>query len=205
MPFIPSTGTAKVAITWSLFGQTLINTLWFQSISGDPWNNSDLDTLAFQAWAWAEGSLTAILSNDISLTLVEAVDQSFAGSAYGSYTTSPANGDIVSQSLPTGSCLTIKFATGLTGRSNRGRNYISGLPEVRVADNAMDSTFTTSLVAAYEDIPASTWVNDAYHVVCSHFADGAPRETAVVNAVTGYIVVDANIDSQRRRLTGRGS
>lgn len=205
MAFIPAYGCAKVAIRYVLFDQEVINTLWFASGTGDPWSGGSLSNLCNWVWDWSTNELLPLLSNDLKLTLVEATDQSIAESSYGSFADATEDGDIVSQSLPSGSCITIKFGTYYTGRSNRGRNYISGIPAVSVADNRVESTFATNLAAAYETLNSYVAPEECSHVVVSKFTNNAPRETATFNIVQNYVVVDRNIDSQRRRLTGRGN
>jgi hypothetical protein len=41
-------------------------------------------------------------------------------------------------------------------------------------------------------------------VVLSRISEGVPRDLALAQAVTGILTTDLFIDSQRRRLTGRG-
>jgi len=41
-------------------------------------------------------------------------------------------------------------------------------------------------------------------VVVSRFHDNAPRTAGVVSFINAATVVDATVDSQRRRLPGRG-
>jgi hypothetical protein len=46
---------------------------------------------------------------------------------------------------------------------------------------------------------------DAVHVVVSRYHLGAPRVTGIATPVITYLATDNNVDSQRRRLTGRGT
>jgi hypothetical protein len=41
-------------------------------------------------------------------------------------------------------------------------------------------------------------------VVLSRISEGVPRDLALAQTVTGILTTDLFIDSQRRRLTGRG-
>lgn len=205
MAFIETPNTAKVAVHYTLFDQQIINTLWFELQGENVWSGASLNTLCEDVWEWAGSYLLAILSSDIALTLVDAVDQSAPASFYGSYSNTAVNGEIASQSMPTGTCLTIKFASDLTGRNYRGRNYVSGLPTNGVTDNQVFASFAADLEAAYTALPTVLTVPDCFHVIASHYFNNAPRAAGVTVNVQDYIVVDRNLDSQRRRLTGRGS
>jgi len=203
--FIPTPNTAKVAVHYTLFDQVIVNTLWFEKIDETLWTGAQLNTLCANVWDWSSTVLLSLLSNDLRLTLVDAVDQTNAASFYGSFSTTSIPGEIVSQSLPSGSCVTVKFSSDLTGRSYRGRNYISGIPQSVVDDNAVIDTFATSLTSAFYALPTMVSGLDCNHVIASHYHNGAPRTTGVTVVVQDYHMVDLFIDSQRRRLSGRGT
>lgn len=113
-------------------------------------------------------------------------------------------GTSTSSGMPGNVTICTSFRTAGRGRSARGRNYFIGLVESVVTGNAATTTLTTALVEAYEALllspePGFTWV------VLSRFAEGAPRVTALAQTVTSVVLVDSNVDSQRRRLEGRGT
>jgi hypothetical protein len=112
--------------------------------------------------------------------------------------------------LPSNVTAAVSFRTGLTGRSNRGRNYIVGLS----GDEITGDSLTAGTVANWTSIfnVLGTYLVDlgAQHVVASlfHGVDvdhkPIPRIEGIAHDVTNYIV-DAALDSMRRRLIGRGN
>lgn len=205
MAFIETPDTVKVAVHYLLFSQQWINTLWFESQGSTSWNGSTINQLCEDVWTWADAEIMSILSNDCFLTLVDGVDQSAPSSFYGSYAASPVIGSAAAQSAPSGVCITVKFASDLTGRSYRGRNYVSGIPSTGISDNEVTSTFANALIGAYDLLSTYLTLADVYHVIVSHYTGGAERAAGVTVNVQDYQIVDYNLDSQRRRLTGRGT
>lgn len=99
----------------------------------------------------------------------------------------------------------IKFTTGFTGRSSRGRLYHIGLTRLAATgDQLTDATISANLTAYtnfFADIQAAV---DSNHVIVSYCNNGSWRTSASVLNVTNYLSSDNNVDSQRRRLAGRG-
>jgi len=96
----------------------------------------------------------------------------------------------------------MRFVTGATGRSSRGRMYVVGLPSNQV-DNSNDTitsgratAWQTALVNTENDVAATGWI----HVIVSRFTGGAQRPTGVYRVVTGVGWHDLGLDSQRGRL-----
>lgn len=205
MAFIPVSGSVKVAVHWTLFDELLINTLWFETLGAVEWDGPNINQLCGDVWAWAEAELIPILSNDIILTLVDGVDQSQQNSFYGSYSETPVVGSVAAQSAPSGICVSVKFASDLTGRSYRGRNYVSGIPSTAIDNNQITTTFRTALTNAYSDLNTYITLDQVVHVIASRFTNNQPRTGGVTVLVQDYQIVDLNLDSQRRRLSGRGA
>jgi len=112
--------------------------------------------------------------------------------------------------LPNNVAVTVSFRTGLSGRFARGRNYVSGLSEDAVVLNTVDSAVLADIQAGYEALQDVASDNTSTWVVVSRFSgvdgDGVPipRVEGVTTPITAVIIVDSIIDSQRRRLPGRG-
>jgi hypothetical protein len=161
--------------------------------------------LANQIVAVWDAFMRPTLSNDITLldVTVTAIHE-----ASGAQFIAPAgdNGSHVAAGFDSlGSTLAIKFGTGRSGRSYRGRMYWPQLLAPAVVDNEVDLTTTGIYVAAmqdfFENIESS--VGDV-HVVVSYQNDCEWRTEGVPTPVTSYSVADFHVDSQRRRLSGRG-
>jgi len=107
----------------------------------------------------------------------------------------------LSGATPPNAALVATLRTGFTGRSYRGRFYMGGIPSswlVTGVPNIIYDAYVADFLdamAALGGLAPLLWK----HVVVSHFADGAERESAVISPVTEY-TANARIDSQRRRL-----
>ena len=106
-------------------------------------------------------------------------------------------------------CLTLQ--TGLAGRSQRGRIYLPGLstgdlqaaPNQSLVTAARANIYVASLNALVSQIAALS----ASHklVVTSYRTGGAWRSSGVNSLVLNAAYADLAVDSQRRRLPGRGT
>jgi hypothetical protein len=99
-------------------------------------------------------------------------------------------------------CLSLR--TEASGRSFRGRKYVAGVPQTKVAGNQIVSAWAGDILTAMNDLIAVLSALNQVLTVVSRVADGIDRITAVTTAVANVTYTDLNIDSQRRRLTGRG-
>ena len=87
----------------------------------------------------------------------------------------------------------------------RGRNYIVGLAEDVVSGNSVTPGFAAAVTAAYTALITATGAGPWLWVVVSRYSNGAPRSQGLAQAVNAALLTDTNIDSQRRRLSGRGA
>lgn len=201
--FIPVPLAARAVMRYQIFSQIVENVFHFtQETNYTEGDLADLGDAIVSSW---NGHIKPLLSTDVTLldVICTAID---APDGPQSTTESGAQGTNSGGGLDTlGSTLAIKFATGRSGRSFRGRMYWPQLLASDIANNDV------SLVAAGAYIEAiSNLMTDVFssvgskHVVVSYQHDCAWRTTGVGTLVTGYLVSDFHIDSQRRRLSGRG-
>jgi hypothetical protein len=203
-PFIPAPNTAKLEMVYTFQGTFAENVVYFQNPSG--WNATSLALLnsaAFTAWS---ARIKPAQTSQLTLVRLKATDVAVDNGAYNEL--SPTSGNTGTEASPPtalGSTVAIKFTTGLSGRSQRGRLFFIGLTEDATDGNKLNLGFGASLADSYklfmQDIEAD--IPDTKHVVVSYCTDKAWRTTAGIQEVTGYSA-DDYIDSQRRRLTGRG-
>jgi hypothetical protein len=203
--FVPAPQTAKVVLTGHAFGQTIINVLWAHFLEAI--TQAILDTLVSETVAWWDTSFRTNVSSDYTLDSVTAIDQTSQNGAQSSEIVNHA-GLGGACATPLSGCMVISERTGLRGRSYRGRFYYSPIPSTGLAAdrNQVTSTLATNVAVAFALI-ADRWAGmtpSAVHVIASHFTNGLPRSQAVVTPVETYHA-DTFIDSQRRRLTGRGT
>lgn len=111
-----------------------------------------------------------------------------------------------SPSLPNNVSICASIRTGHIGRSARGRWYWQGLSESQVTDSIVLSTLLPDIHDALVNLAGLLAVAGFNWVIISRFTGGLPRDpTPITFAVTDVVFVDAIVDSQRRRLPGRGS
>lgn len=203
MAFIPVPNTVQAEVRMSLANQQIENVLYFSKAGG--FDGSSLDALGIMLRDWWGGQYAYNLSNQISLREIYIIGLNSATDI--THTTVPSGtiaGQNPSPALPNNVAFCVSFRTQYRGRSFRGRNYVAGLPEAGVTLSNVEPNYVQQLVSAY-----NTLITDAANinwewVVVSRYANKAPRTEGVTSAILSAVAVDSVIDSQRRRLPGRG-
>ncbi len=210
MPFVPVTNTVEVEVRMNLDGQKIENTQYYKKASA--WSSGDLVTLGNSYLVWWVNFYAVFVSSAVTLSEIYITDLTSSTSLVQSTpapTPHPA-GDRASGVLPNNVALTVSFRTGQRGRSFRGRNYISGFAEDQVVSNTVDSGTVADIESAYNALQDVASDNSCFWVVVSRFSgvdgDGVPipRVAGLTTDITSVLVVDPIVDSQRRRLPGRG-
>lgn len=203
MAFINTPNVARCAIRYTLFGQDIVNTLWFRNTVDNSQDPVVIADLALDLANWAEANLLPELSEDISIQDVTATSQDTSTSPSVLQPISGVGG-LAGASLPSTVCFTIKFNTAQRGRSGRGRNYIGGLRESDVAGNTFSSTRATAITAVYNTLISAPFGNWEW-VVVSFWEDLVERSQGFAQTVTVCTFANLFIDTQRRRNTGYGT
>lgn len=202
MAFQPVTNGWQVLLNFRQAGQELQNQMYVTKPSGGAEVGLFDVAQAFGDWvgnSWATvASETAIL-NSIIVTDVTVE----AGAQVTFVPIGTLSGDLSVPPLPTGTTITASWRTGLSGRSYRGRTYHIGLVEDQVNGNELAEARRTQIVAAYSTLIADLITLGAPLAVCSRFTNNAPRAAGILTPIN-VVIVEPYIDSQRRRLTGRG-
>lgn len=195
----------------SFNGQKVENTLFVQN--NVAWEAVDLEELCNQVIIWWTENYGPQVSDLVSLREVVATDLTAETGAQIAVDGGGVIGGQIGGALP-GSCsLAVSFRTALRGRSFRGRNYVVGVPIEQMADTAaVQSTWAAAWIAAYEEFQTTISTGGWEWVIASRFegvdpdtGKPIPREAGVMTPVVTITVVDFVIDSQRRRLPGRGT
>lgn len=203
MAFQPAPGIVEANVRMTLYGQEIENTLYFQT-PGVP-TGAEVQAVAGVVEDWYTENVLAVLSNN--LVYRETYARSLATAAAPDWTANAHAGDVggnVSPALPGNVAWTVKFLTGLTGRSYRGRNYVPGIAEADNSGNQISGALAALLVAGYGELIATAEDNDFTWVVLSRVQNGVVLANAIGAPVVSVGFADLNLDSQRRRLTGRG-
>lgn len=204
MAFIPAIDTARCEIRYTCVGQRVENTLWFQHDTGVI-TEADREALGAYLEGWYNSEIKPLQSASVIYQEVYVVDWS-AENAGTSTVNSLAGttGAGVSPISPNNVTMAVSFRTALRGRSSRGRNYIIGLMESDVTGSIIEATTRSNWRNAYDAILVDP-PTDFTWSVASFYTDNVARVTALVQPINGVVVVDDYVDSQRRRLPGRGN
>lgn len=206
MAYQPVAATALVELVYTLNGQVCENTLYFRH-ANTGWTESELITLAEAVRDWWIQNMATLTANACTLDRVDATDLSDQfGPKIVLPVTPPSPGLEASGPLPGNGTFCTTFTTGLRGRAFRGRNFFVGLAEGFTTGNQVSNAFATTLRGVYDalNIPATLPAGVSWVVVTRVVNGVVQMPTALTNFVVSVTHADLNIDSQRRRLTGRG-
>lgn len=205
MAFVPVENTAKIVIMGVVDGQEVDNDLYFRHTTGVI-TQADLVTLVGEVATWMSTQYAPILNVAWSGRKVTGRALDFSFGFVAEVDLSSAAGGTSGEAAPNNCTMAIKFGTNFAGRSFRGRNYVPVLTNSEVSGNVIDSAFINSVILVYEQLlpgglsqpPGWSWS------VVSLVTLGAPRVAGVFTEITSVTVTDNIVDSQRRRLPGRG-
>jgi hypothetical protein len=214
MPFVPVPGTALVESVYQQDGQIIENTMYFTH-SGTP-TLAELTALADAVNSAIRTSILPLLSTTIQLirvvaTMLDVLD----GLTTISTVSLPAGGADSSAPIPSDVAFVVSMRTGHRGRSFRGRNYIPGLNRDALGSSVNEATtaYINALLAAYTNIQGAGVDGGWVMSVVSRFSGftivggrkvPTPRTVGISTPITNFVSVDNVVDSQRRRLPGRG-
>lgn len=186
-------------------GQFCISSVYMRKAT--PCDSTDVQDLcvALHDDFWVDGLrplVTADFSqNGITATALDEPDSAFFGLDPAALT---QNGTAGGMSIPSGSCLVTTFKTAERSRNGRGRIYTSGIPAGELADPIeVTSDYLGDFVTVMTSLITIATALSAVLVVVSRYLHNAQRAEGVAIPVTS-VVADRYIDSQRRRLFGRG-
>lgn len=203
MPFIPTPGCQQVALHFTQDGQHVANVFNVNYPGVSTTIQEDIAD-AFDTW-WSTNYNT-LVSSAVTLNEIVVTDMSTSTGPQFTKTdiTSPS-GQLNGTAMPNNSALAATFLTGLRGRSYRGRMYIPGIASnILVSENTVKAISITDIITMLQALVTLLTAIDVVLSVLSKFHALAPRTEGVLTPVDGFRV-DNTLDSQRRRLPGRGT
>jgi hypothetical protein len=204
MAFVPFTRTIKIEPVFT-YGSQICENVFHFILSFDPTPEAG-ETLAALVKDWWTNNMIDLVAPELILTkvkwsIMEAEDDPAGEDAGGL----PVSGTGASPQLPNNVTCVVRWATGLRGRSHRGRTYHLGLMESQVQGNTLLPSVVSDLTIEYLKLKEFQVIGaPATLAVASRIADGVERTQGVITPVTS-VFIDAIVDSQRRRLPGRGA
>lgn len=202
MAFIPIPLVSRHTLNYTWLGQQVQNVFHvqhdFDPSSGDIGAANDVIAL------WWNTEVEPNVSNMVEARSIIGTSQAEENGPQFTTAFAPGSvGQLTSPSMPSGTTVAVSWRTGLSGRSFRGRTFHVGLVEGQVVGNEIDGTTHSTLIGAYVQLVTDLATESKPLVVASRFANNAPRVVGVATIVTSCLI-DVFIDSQRRRLAGRG-
>ncbi len=202
MAFVPAVNCCRVEMVFSCEGQ-IVENVYHVAVGATP-TPTIMTNIAAAFKTWWHTHLVAMEPTAVSLNLIRVtdLDDEFApGIEYVSGL--PETGSNVTLPAPMNVTVAIKWVTGNRGRSFRGRTYHVQLRVDQYTSSTLNGTNAADLKTNYDflrtDIATAGWQLS----VLSTRHNKANRVTGLVTFITG-VSVDPTLDSQRRRLPGRG-
>jgi hypothetical protein len=206
MPFVPATNVVQAELLYTWDTQVVETVLHYQLAGGYDIPKMILLGAALKT-AWAAG-VQGSMSSAVTLNMIRLTDLTTVSSPVINYSVGlPLAGALVATpALPNSIAIVMTKRSDFRGRSYRGRIYHPGLTEADVAANQVAAVRVTALLTSYSNLINLTdsGANVHHLVIVSRKSGGAWRGSAVVTLVTS-ITSDGIVDSQRRRLPGRGA
>lgn len=205
-PFIPAPGVMQAEMVYSYLAQKCENVYHFlQGDGATPPTVAQMQAVAaaLENWESTQGRQmrhsAAVLLN---ITVRDLSTQS--GPAIIRLPTTNVTGVGIGTAPPGNVTAAIKWNTGFRGRSFRGRTYHVGMPPNYITGNQLTAAAITDFLARYTALQTQLEAVAGIQMVVVSFAfNKFWRATALASHVINPSV-DANLDSQRRRLAGRG-
>lgn len=205
MPFQAVPNAALINVEGLLDGQKTVNTLGFRLNVPAVINAAQLASLCeSMAIYWSANQISQLPSQWTLAKVTGRVLDVEDGPVAESSLNSGDSGLLIGNLMPNNVTLAIAFKTGLGGRTNRGRNYWPGFLEADVTNSAIAQARATNIVDTYAGMMGAGTVDSAWQwcVISRKIIDITGNGRAV--PITSVVVNDLVVDSQRRRLPGRG-
>lgn len=203
MPFVPAENTVSVAMIFTQANQRIQNV--YNVLYDSAPDLATMNTLAEDFISWWTTYLQPVVTSNASLVAVDltllTTDEGLA-ITYGTGLPQ-AGGNTTGQTAPNNVTVAVKWSTILRGRSNRGRTFHIGLQSLQYDQSTLTVAAHGVLVAAYMALLTTINVTGRNLCVVSKYTGGAARPAAVRTPIT-TVSIDLALDSQRRRLPGRG-
>lgn len=194
---------AEVKMEFKQAEQYLYNTHHFYDDAG--WDEGRLNNLGTAIYNWYDTQLTELQSASAQLTAITCRDLSSGSGLETSVTTGlPRSGSRPTVAAPNNVTIAIKKSSGRSGRAYHGRTFFIGLCNEDIVGNYLTSTALNNIRDAYDALrnPGSGLFAPQLCILSEVLA-GNWRVGGLSTICTG-ISVDSTLDSQRRRLPGRG-
>ncbi len=206
MPQSPVPDTAEVVLNYQSDSGDSRNVMHFQQSPFGEFTNINLQRLAETAADWWTTNLRSLVHPAFTLESVITRNLGVVPGEVSEYAVN-LTGQAQGGRSPSNVTSAFTLRTALGGRSGRGRIYHVGLSQSYYTGDTLHPNEKNIMTTAYNTLKTinKASIGQEYHlVVVSRFANKVQRATGIANEVT-VISNDGLLDSQRRRLKGRGA
>lgn len=203
MPFQPAPNTARLVLDFIQDGQHVENVLHFwHNPEGGPLG--DVIGLVNAVSTWVAAFYLPAISEDVMAFNV--TGQILDAPGEPKYASSLAGlvGGQAQPADPNNVTLAVHFSSTGPSRSGAGRAFVIGIPQNEIAANTISPEFLTAMLTVWYDALQAAMPEGWQHAVLSRVQGGVTLAEALAYPVTSVSFVDNIVDSQRRRLPGRG-
>ncbi len=190
----------KVSLVGSRDTREWVNTFHVNKTNSLPVTSDDMNTVATNFANWYNTYQKVVYNNAIALNVIQVRKLDPSDPLALDYTSGmPIYGTASGTNEAANVTLAVSKRTGLAGRKFRGRYYIAGVIEpFATTDDRATSVLTAALLVGGQQLIGIISTAGPYELAIVH-KGVAPPPTPITS-----FVVDAILDSQRRRLPGRG-
>jgi hypothetical protein len=204
MPPIDLPGGLRVEMMFTYLDQKVENVYHLMNNLPNP-GAEQLHLVANTFKNWWITELKPITNTQLTLRQVVCRELTPTGIAVLETDGLPVTGERQEQALPGGTTVAVHWGTGRRGRSYNGRTYHLGLAANQVIGNQVTPAALPVIQAAYDALRTAldnALVGVEFSVLSVQTAKEW-RVPPIMTPITG-VAVDPDLDSQRRRLAGRG-
>lgn len=201
--FIPVNGAASMELHFTQAGEIRINKLHYFNSSG--WSETSLTECAQLILGLWGTNFAPITASDVQLLEVIATDlQGDTAPRVVVTPDSPITGADTNAAMPGNVTLAAALHTSARGRGSQGRVFTVGMTRPRATGNEVTADYRDSVVAAWTALKTFEGLTLTYGMCVVKYCRGGVWLTeGLYNEVTS-ITADRLVDSQYRRLGGRG-
>lgn len=204
MPSIPVPNVLEANVRFTLDGQHIENVLNFQYPTEDFEGAADsvYSTLNDVWWAALRPWLSdAVFSNETYIVDLSDIN----GPVSNKQPFTPPRGASTEYAAPNNSAFCVTHRTAARGRSYRGRSYISGIAVTQYTGSYILQTAVDGVVGAFNAMRTALEADSIFFCVVSRRTNKDDRDFGISTPVELSLGIDRVVDSQRRRLPGRGA
>ena len=209
MAYVPVSNCAQVEMVALMAGQRTQNVLHYTQTGMAAYNTAKLTALCNAIIALVnQTSVKALWPSTWQLIELRATDLTTQFSEAVTISAGlPITGTRPGSQLPNNCALCFTKRSTLRGRNFRGRFYFGPLVEADVTDNTVSGAVVTGIIGnLLNGLRVVTDANTVVHnlQIVSRWNNNVPRAAGLTTDVNNW-TSDGIVDSQRRRLPGRGN